>query len=220
MVKASAVFKGHRMKRPNRDLSFRRRSGYGHNLTSNEQVQLDNLWNLIITLIVRLRRKPDDKRMKLLLKCTISTYLTNLYAEDTKLSKLSDRKRTIESFGSAIKILFRFESKDLRIILKECRFPLLVRFDNNSKMTGEEVLLRGLFELVTGGTKHIIALEFGREQSIQSRAFKWFINHIFSNYKHLVQDNLQWWYKNGFWERSANAIGVKMQDRYPFQVNR
>ena len=61
-------------------------------------------------------------------------------------------------------------------------------------MAGEEVFLRGLFELVSGANKHEIAKVFGRDWSAQARAFKYF---MYSNFKHLVMDNLQWWYRNG-----------------------
>jgi hypothetical protein len=36
------------------------------------------------------------------------------------------------------------------------------------------------------------------------------VSHMYSNFKHLVIDNLQWWYRNGFFEESARAIGIKM----------
>jgi hypothetical protein len=43
-------------------------------------------------------------------------------------------------------------------------------------MSGEEVFLRGLYELVSGETKHNISRNvFGRDWSAQSRAFKYFI---------------------------------------------
>ena len=51
---------------------------------------------------------------------------------------------------------------------------------------------------------------FGRDWSAQSRAFKYFINHIYQNFKHLVNDNLQWWYRNGFFAASAEAIERKI----------
>ena len=44
----------------------------------------------------------------------------------------------------------------------------------------------------------------------QSRAFTMFINHIYDNFHHLVHDNLQWWFRNGFFKKSAEAIGDKM----------
>ena len=48
--------------------------------------------------------------------------------------------------------------------------------------------------------------------SVQSRAFKWFINHIYINFHHLVHDNLAWWFKNNFFAESAAAIQQKMEE--------
>ena len=57
-------------------------------------------------------------------------------------------------------------------------------------MSGEEVMLRGLYELASGETKHKISANvFGREWSSQSRAFSWFMDHIYANFSHLVKDN-------------------------------
>ena len=79
-------------------------------------------------------------------------------------------------------------------------------------MKGEEILLRGLYELCSGEYQHKIADNiFGRLMSDQSRSFKWFINHAYDNFGHLVLNNLEWWYRNGFFTVSANAIGSKMQ---------
>ena len=86
------------------------------------------------------------------------------------------------------------------------RFPAVVSLENQSIMTGEEVFLRGLFELVTGQKKTSIAETFGRHPSDQSRAFKYFINHIYDNFHELVDNNLQWWEDCGLMERAAVAI--------------
>ena len=67
-------------------------------------------------------------------------------------------------------------------------------------MSGEEVMLRALYELVISGENqfNIATNVFGRDQSQQSRAFKWFINQMFSTFEDLVIDNLDWWYQNGY----------------------
>jgi hypothetical protein len=74
--------------------------------------------------------------------------------------------------------------------------------------------LRGLFELATGHKKTSVAETFGRHPSDQSRAFKYFINHIFDNFHDLVENNLQWWEDCGLMERAAVAIEEKIGDRY------
>ena len=64
---------------------------------------------------------------------------------------------------------FRFKRADLHTLRELLRFPARVKFDNGSKMSGEEVFLRGLYELASGETKHKISTNmFGREWTIQS----------------------------------------------------
>jgi len=70
------------------------------------------------------------------------------------------------------------------------RFPGTVRFENQSILSGEE-FLRGLFELFIGHKKMSVAENFGCHTSDRSRAFKYFINHIFDNFHELVENNLQ-----------------------------
>ena len=78
-------------------------------------------------------------------------------------------------------------------------------------MSGEEIFLRGLYELASGETKHKISTNvFGRDWTIQSRAFSWFINYVYQEFSHLLKDNLAWWYRNGFFEMSRVAIFSKM----------
>ena len=58
-------------------------------------------------------------------------------------------------------------------------------------LSSEEVLLRGLYELVSGADQHEIIAIFGKDQTVQSRAFNYFINYFYDNFMHLVTDNLQ-----------------------------
>jgi hypothetical protein len=75
--------------------------------------------------------------------------------------------------------MFEFKKTDLLRLLPLLRLPDECTFDNRSKMAGEEVFLRGLYELVSGANKHEIAGVFGRDWSAQSRAFKYFIEHMY-----------------------------------------
>jgi len=78
-------------------------------------------------------------------------------------------------------------------------------------MSGEEVFLRGLYELVSGEDQHNISANvFGREQTAQSRAFKYFINHLYNTFRDLLQDNLKFWEDNGFIDESHMAINMKL----------
>ena len=109
-------------------------------------------------------------------------------------------------------IFFRFLREDIRKLLSLLNFPDIVIFDNRSKLSGEEVLLRGLFEFAQGQTKHSISANvFGREWSIQSRAFNWFIDHVYDNFSHLLTDNLEWWWRTGLMHQSKNKIWGRMQ---------
>ena len=68
-------------------------------------------------------------------------------------------------------------------------FPDICKFDNRSEMTGEEVFLRGLYDLVNGEAKHNISIILTVTTCI---------------------------YRNGAFESSAEAIGQKMgiEDEY------
>ena len=108
----------------------------------------------------------------------------------------------------------RFKKDLLLVLYPLWRFPFRVILDNQSVMSGEDVFLRGLYELVTGHKKTCVAEIFGRHPSDQSRAFKYFINHIYNTFHHIVEDNLQWWEDNGLLERAAVAIEERIGDRY------
>lgn len=77
-------------------------------------------------------------------------------------------------------------------------------------MRGEELFLRGLYELAGGEGQHQISNIFGRDGSAQSRAFSWFINHIHTAHAHLVHNSLGWWKDNGFFSSSAAAIALRI----------
>ena len=70
------------------------------------------------------------------------------------------------------------------------QFPNSAILVNGSKMNGEEVFLRGLYELATGASKMEIAEIFGRYYSDQSRSFDYFINRMYNMFHHLVDNNL------------------------------
>jgi hypothetical protein len=80
-------------------------------------------------------------------------------------------------------------------------------------MSGEEIFFRGMYELVSGEDQHNISSNvFGRDQSAQSRAFSYFINHIYETFLDLVTDNVGWWIENGYVEQSRQAIERKLED--------
>ena len=89
----------------------------------------------------------------------------------------------------------------LHILLRLLRFPRVVLLNNGIRKPGEEVFLRGLYEIRSGNNQYDAAVKvFGRNQSAQSRAYSWFIKH------------LQWWRCNGFMEESRQEIWNKMTE--------
>ena len=204
-----------RLKKRNHNLSFRRRHGLNQNLTSNDQIKLLKYKKILFASIIMFKNHPGRVIFERIMKVSIIKYLSLRYVEDIPLQPTVNYSRSIESFGQSIKKDLRFEANDIRILIRELGFLNIVKFDNRIKMSGEEVFLRGLFELVTGSCKHDIANQFGRDFSAQSRAFNYFIDNIYDNYHHLVHDNLSWWKRNGFWAMSAEAIELRMAERYP-----
>ena len=80
-------------------------------------------------------------------------------------------------------------------------------------MSGEEVFLIGVYELGTGEDQFLISeLVFGESQPMQSFAFTSFIDNIYDSFKDIVTDNLGWWYNNGWFEKSRDAISRKCNE--------
>ena len=197
-------------RQPSRNLSYRYR---WLRLTSHDQVHLRFLRKAFLCGLVLYRRGYGDHRLKGVLILLASKYISTTFCFDPPNRLISGPLKTcIDDFSeSDCFIFFRFQKHHLRIISGLLKFPDIIVFDNKSKMTGEEVFLRGLYELASGETKHKISANvFGREWSIQSRAFSWFILHVHDTFGHLVTDNLAWWHRNGFFESSRIAIFKKM----------
>lgn len=208
----SSIFK---VKRTAKQLSYRSRY---RAMTSNEQVRARKYRNLLM-LCFALKNKSEGFA-RAYRWCRIF-YLSLVLEDPTcyeELLKPGRKDISIEGFSeSNCRPYFRFLKADLTKLFELLRFPDWFIFPNKSKMKGEEVFLRGLFELATGMNKHIICeTVFGREFSAQSRAFTAFINHLFNTFKHLVFDSLNWWHRNGYFRASAEAIIAKMYENgYP-----
>ena len=191
-------------------LSYRKRY---LSLSSIDQVRLKLLKKLILVVIYKIERLSDEIAIEKLngkLRKVVLLYSSIVYTKDECLESCERYDRTIRSFtASDCKLMFEFKKRDLLRLFPLLHFPDECKFDNRSIMAGEEVL-RGLYELVSASNKHDIARFFGRDWSAQSRAFTYFIEHLYDNFKHLVLDNLPWWYRNGFFASSAEAIGKKM----------
>ena len=196
-----------RLKKSARKLSLRKRFLA---LSSNEAVQLRFYEKQLLRLMLRLRnhRLSKDAKVKgIAIASLLLNEMINIATEPAvTLEPLVDYRRTIDSFtASECWNYFETRKEDLKRLLLNLRFPDKCTLENGSKMPGEEVLLRGLYELVSGADQHEITVIFGR----QSRAFKYFVDHIYDNFVHLVTDNISWWYNNGYMHQSRDAIRNK-----------
>ena len=200
-----------------RELSYRRRGVEA--LNSNEQVQLRHLSQMILVLSVKLfamnRKKCDLKKMlrvKKLLLCTSMIYISIAGETFDNLQTLPSFNRTIASFPiEDCKPFFRFTRQQLYILLDVLRNPAVIQLRGGNVLSGEEVLLRGLYELVSGENQYRIAANvFGVDQPLQSKAWTAFIMYVYVTFGSLLTDRLPWFYKNGHLHRSAEAIQKKM----------
>ena len=193
-------------RRSSKRLSYRYR---WQRLTSHEQVELRYLRKQFILVATLRELADDDERIPDLLTAIGLRYasVTFNFSARIRLGTVVLRTSINDFNDSDCFIFFRFLKADLFRLLILLNFPHTVKFNNRAKMSGEEVMLRGLYELASEETKHKISANvFGREWSSQSRAFSWFMDHIYANFSHLVKDNVSWWHRNGFFENSRAAI--------------
>ena len=189
-------------------------------LTSHEQVQLRDIKKTLI-FIAYLKNEAVEEgdhdtvaNLQDLHDIFAAKYILIKYSplDDIALEYLPDYRRTIDSFDdSQCDLQFRFKKDHLHLLLKLLRFPDVISFDNRAKMFGEEVFLRGLYELRSGDTQYDCSTNlFGRDFTAQSRAYGWFVKHIYYNFRDLITGNLEWWFRNGFVNESREAIWRKM----------
>jgi len=200
-----------KLKKTKRNTGVRKRTSE-YCLVANDQVKAEKIKKCIICCLIKYRLSKNLDEIKILHSVIINlgkVYLKLIsYHATIGLGRPSRLNRTIDSFMFTATNQLRFEHGHLQRLKNLLQFPETVIFDNGSKMSGEEVFLRGLYELSNGETKFNIAENvFGRHYSDQSRALNWFINHIYDRFHHLVHDNLLWWLNSGYIEKSATAIG-------------
>jgi len=203
------------LKKTAKFLSYRQRY---RALNSNDQVKARNLKRLLLFLMVQksFEDSSSSEFTNRSFEIAAAQYL-NLVMTDVKLTnapKVTPQLRChIDEFHDyECKLMFSFRSKScLHRLKKALNFPEYIIFSNRSRMSGEECFLRGLYELVSGENQEKICINvFGRECTTQSRAFNYFINYIYNNFRHVLTDNLEWFYRNKFFEESAAAIGNKI----------
>ena len=202
-----------RYKKPARKLNIRRRYCA---INSREKIASNKLRKYALLYLLRskyLLNIDDSKKFSLHL---ISKYLMFMYYKivlcfEGKIERPIQLSRDINSFSeSDCWNFFEMRKIDMYRVLIILRLNDCCKFPDKSTMSGEEVFLRGMYELVNGESQHSIAAHvFGHEQSRQSRAFSYFINHIYFKFTYLVFNNLNWWYSSGFMKKSLDAIEMK-----------
>ena len=141
-------------------------------------------------------------------------YLNIKYMMSPELPRYIDQRRELDSFDEIdCWTFFKCKKEDIRRFYRVLKFPERCVLSNGINMSGEEVFCRGMYELVSAEDQHNISKNmFGRDQSAQSRAFTFFIDHIYVTHFHLLTDNLEWWFENGYVEESRRAIQTKMRE--------
>jgi hypothetical protein len=159
--------------------------------------------------------EEEDKEFEMVIDVLFQQYLTTVSTSKYSIPPVPETKRNLimDYPDHECKLFYTFNSRDdLGILFKLLKFPDVVKFDNRSTMIGEEVFLRGLYELTSADNQEKICVNvFGRECSRQSRAYTYFMTHLYDNFKHLLCNNIEWFYKNHLFEESAVAIGKKME---------
>jgi len=184
-------------------------------LTVNDTIKAQKLTKLILLMRFKLARVTDDEQKESLLrliKLLHLQYFSTVLANDTGVYIKPREDKLIDDFESSqYRQYFRFENaEDLKRLSKLLQFPEYVILRGGNKLPGETAFLRGLFELTKGESQASVSEVFGGDQPLQSKTFSFFVEHIFYNFHHLLDDNLDWWFRNGFFRASAEAIGRKM----------
>ncbi len=148
---------------PARHLSLRKRFMA---ITSNERQKFRQLLKGFIHVGLRVQnhRLSEQCRIQGQNFCLLLliALLANALEPDVELEPLIDRKRTIESFSdSDCWNFFETRKEDLPRLQIALRIPARVTLMNGSSMSGKELMLRGLYELVSGNDQHDIAVVFG-----------------------------------------------------------
>jgi hypothetical protein len=189
-------------------------------VTSKEKVIADKYKRCIFRAlataeILKLDDREDVNDLLELADLFVLRYLTLILDFEPPLPRPLRLNRTVDSFTkSQCWNYFEFRKSDLNELIELLQFDgdVLVTLDNGSRMPGEEVFLRGLYEMVSADDQNTIAeTVFGRDFSQQGRATTWFVNHLYENFAHLVHDNLAWFHESGLVEQSADAIEAKLR---------
>jgi hypothetical protein len=201
------------LKKLSRDLPIIRRHLA---ISSHDQVNGRRLKSLILALMVK-QKKHFSERVQRCLKIATVRYLSLVLEPpliDPEDATTPRKNLLIKDFSlSDCNLFYRFKREHLYMLFELLQIPHMVWFKNGSKMRGEEVFLRALYELAGGENQHKISKVFGGDHTLQSRTTCWFVEHVYEHFEHLLHDNLDWFMHHGFFEESARHIGEKMGDQ-------
>ena len=123
-------------------------------LTSQEKIISKKYYRIFyISLIKSVKTDDEDLKFKYIkvAQWAYCKYLLKVVDPGIVLPPPARYDRTIDSFSeSQCWNFFECRKEDLYRLLRELKFPTTCHFDNQGKLSGEEVLLRGLYELVSG----------------------------------------------------------------------
>jgi hypothetical protein len=203
-----------KLKKSKRNTSIRKRFAA---LTSNDIITCERLEKemLFAVLYQEILEDEEDKEicdifidycMKAYVDIMIdvSEYLERPVRKEWTIAKCKQSPDWVYNF-------LRLQVNDLDRFYLLLGFQEKIVFKNGSSMSGEEVFIRGMYELTTGETKVSIADKFGRHYTDQTRAFSKFIDHVYYKFHHLVDNNLAWWFQHGHIKTSAKLIQEKMK---------
>ena len=133
-------------RKPSYKLSYRYR---WLRLTSHDQVELRKLRKFFLFGLALHHSGLDDNRLIDLLVHVSMSYMSIIFIFDPipPLNSLRLRTSFDEFSESDCFIFFRFQKPDLHLLCHLLGFPAKVVFDNGCTMSGEEIFLRGLYEL-------------------------------------------------------------------------
>lgn len=187
-------------------------------ISSHEQVEAQKLKKLVYLLSMFRNRSPIYAYCFKLATIKYLSLTMESLDDREPLERPIRRVVSVDSISKSFcRNFFKFKKADLHTLIELFEIPDICKFDNDGAMDGEEVFLRGLFELSTGDNQELMCnLMFGREQSAQSRASSYFVNYLYDHFNHLLHTSLGWWYRNGFFKLSADAIRAKIiSNGYP-----
>ena len=125
-------------------------------LTSKDQVRCRKLTNLFLALAAKRKmegtlNQEADNVLQMIFSCFLQTATYDHTDKENIVEARPSRERDINSFTpSDCRINFNFKKADLRRLVHLLRFPEYCILSKGDKMTGEEVFLRGMYELVSG----------------------------------------------------------------------